>query len=71
MVITAIISCFAIAHNALLIARVGFYIKFVSKYYGIYFPACFIAATIFSLNLFFVIEFVNYQRAQKAGVPCR
>jgi hypothetical protein len=71
MVITALISGFAIAHNALLIARAGFYIRFVAKYYSIYFPACFIAATIFSLNLFFVIEFVNYRRAQKAGAPCR
>jgi hypothetical protein len=65
MMITSIISGFAIAHNALLIARAGFYIKFVSKYYGIYFPACFIAATIFSLNLFFAIEYLSYQRTQK------
>jgi hypothetical protein len=65
MLITSIISGFAIVHNALLIARAGFYIRFVAKYYSIYFPLCFIFVAVFSLYLFFAIEYVGYQRAQK------
>jgi hypothetical protein len=67
MMITPIISIFAIVHNALLIAHAGFYIRFVAKYYSIYFPACFITAALFSLYLFFTIEYVRYQRTQKSA----
>jgi hypothetical protein len=65
MLITILISGFAIVHNLLLIHGADSYIRFVSKHYGVYFPLCFITVAVFTLFLFFGIEYLNYRRAQK------
>jgi hypothetical protein len=63
--ITTIISIFAIAHNLMLMSRVDFYVRFVAHYYSIYFPACFIGITLFSVYVFFGMEYFRYRRMQK------
>lgn len=65
MVVTILISGFAIVHNLLLINNVTSYIRFVSKHYSLYFPMFFIIITIFSVYLFFTIEYLNYRKTQK------
>lgn len=65
LVITTIISCFAIANNLLLIFRVDSYISFIVKYYRTFFPLCLIGVTIAALYLFFGIEYAHYKRTQK------
>jgi hypothetical protein len=67
MLITLFISSFAIVHNLMLIVRIDSYVKFVAKYYGVYFPACFLIITVLSVTLFFAIEYLNYHRTQKVG----
>jgi hypothetical protein len=62
MSIAIIISIFAIIHNILLITNVTGYIAFVRNHYSIYFPACFMCAVIFSVYLFFLIEFRRYRK---------
>ena len=65
MMITTLISVFAIVHNLLLMAQVERYVDFVARHYRIYFPACFMAVTVFSLYCFFTIEYLHYRRARK------
>ena len=63
MLITIIISCLAIANNLLLMSRINFYESFIGKYYNTFFPMSFIMITIFSVYLFFGIEYRNYKKA--------
>jgi len=57
------ISCLAIANNLLLMSRINFYESFIGKYYNTFFPMSFIMITIFSVYLFFGIEYRNYKKA--------
>jgi MFS family permease len=62
MVITMMISAFAVINNLLLVNEVTAYINFVAHYYFIYFPLCFMVSALFSLFGFFGIEFSRYKR---------
>jgi hypothetical protein len=64
MTVTLLISGFAIIHNLLLINRVASYARFVVRHYRLYFPIAFMLMAILSVYSFFIIEYLNYRRAQ-------
>jgi hypothetical protein len=52
----------AIANNLLLIFHAHFYMVFIGKHYSTFFPVSFIIITIFSVYLFFGIEYFKYKK---------
>lgn len=62
MMATIFISGFAIANNLLLMAQIESYVRFVARYYAIYFPVSFFAVTFLSMHVFFFIEFIKYRQ---------
>jgi len=64
MVMTILISGFAIVHNLLLIHSIESYARFVAGHYKIYFPACFVLSGILSAHTFFMPGYLNYRRSQ-------
>ena len=64
MVLTIIVSVFAILHNLMLLASVNFYLDFVKIYYKIYLPLFFVFATLFAFNLFFIKQYLHYRNDQ-------
>jgi len=64
MAMTLIISSFAIMNNLLLIAGVESYVLFLGAHYRVFFPAFFIGTGLVCMNLFFIMEFVQYRRLQ-------
>jgi hypothetical protein len=64
MLITILISVFAIANNLLLIFQADFYVVFMEKHYSTFFPVSIIIITIFSVYLFFGIEYRKYKKSQ-------
>jgi hypothetical protein len=62
MLITILISGFAIVHNLLLLGQVNFYIEFIARYHMVYFPVCFASIIMVSLYCFFTAEYSKYKQ---------
>jgi len=63
MLMTILISNFAIINNILLMAHVEGYAEFVARYHHIYFPVSFAAILVLSLYTFFAIEYAKYKES--------
>jgi hypothetical protein len=65
MLTITLVSMYAIINNLLLLSKVELYCHFIARHYATCFPAVFIGAAVFSVYLFFGIEYARYKKTQR------